>query len=214
MGVTAFAWSAGDVPPLSLFLSTLKYKQDLRANFVLCIFYVFWSWRYSTTILQWLVSVWKDRPPLPGVCLVHNLKEVLLQRDIKANHTKASWSLCSLMTIRIIVLANSLFEPLWNSLKRFLFIITSHHCHFVSSVRLKFHTVSLMKLWWWHKHTCGFGCCLTVTFNRRPKLCNWNIGKNKLKVVGNYIWSAVKPWNFVLIQIELSFRQIRLPKDA
>lgn len=156
----------------------------------------------------------KGQAPLPGVCLVHNLKEVLLQRDIKANHTKASWSLCSLMTIRIIVLANSLFEPLWNSLKRFLFIITSHHCHFVSSVRLKFHTVSLMKLWWWHKHTCGFGCCLTVTFNRRPKLCNWNIGKNKPKVVGNYIWSAVKPWDFVLIQIELSFRQIRLPKDA
>lgn len=57
-------------------------------------------------------SQYERTGPLPGVCLVHNLKEVLLQHDIKANHTKASWSLCSLMTIRIIVLANSLFEPL------------------------------------------------------------------------------------------------------
>lgn len=208
---TALAWSAWDVLLFSLFLSTLKYKQDPRANFVLCILMCF----DHEDIQQQFHSDWSQYErtgPLPGVCLVHNLKEVFLQRDIKANHTKASWSLCSLMTTKIIVLANSLFEPLWNSLKLFLFIIINYHCHFVSSVRFKFHIVSLMKPWWWHIHSCGFCCCLSVTFNRRPKLCNWNIKKDKPKVEGKYIWPAVKTRNFIYSLTQLSLA--KLPYNA
>jgi len=50
--------------------------------------------------------------PLPGVSLVQNLKELFLRRDMEANHTKASCTRCSLITTKLIVLGNSLFEPL------------------------------------------------------------------------------------------------------
>lgn len=152
--------------------------------------------------------------PLPGVSLVHNLKEVLLRRDIEANHTKASCSPHSLMTTKIIVLANSLLEPLWNSLKLFLCININYHCHFVPSFRFKFHVVSFMKLWWWHTYTCGFSCCLTLTFNKRPKPGNWNTRKNKPKGEGKCIWPEVKTWNFIYSWTKSSFRQARLPKDT
>lgn len=194
-----------------LFLPPLKYEQDPRANFVLGIFICF-----DHEDIQQFPSDWPqcDRTgPLPGVSLVHNLKEIFFQRDIEANHTKASWSMCSLITAKIIVLANLPFEPLCNSLKLLLFIIINYHCHFASSFRFKFHVVSFMNLWWQHIHPCGFSCCLIVTFNKRPKLPNWNIKKNKPKGEGKYIWPAVKTWNFIYSGTK-SFRQAKLPKDT
>lgn len=99
-----------------LLLPTLKYKEDSRASFILCVFICF----PHEDIQHQFPSDWSqcDRiGPLPGVSLVHNLKEVFLWCDTEANHTKASWSLCSLMPTKIIVLANSLFEPFLKFLK-------------------------------------------------------------------------------------------------